>query len=287
MVQAQDCNFVNKICIGNHFQGPTGGISSDELQPGCNYLNEDLLIQQIGDPTDEPIATNIIFPDYDLTVPFTINGQNEEGDANNTKGINPNIFEGGGGEVSLWLEICSRDPDAQIHQTIEVCIEFQYTERISCRLGKDSPFEGGRPIQSDSGYSNCYEVDLIFCCGSSDNLPPSGGTVDPFDSGKISNNSGNQQTLGLANSNEEVNNLNHSLNSRSIESEITVYPNPVSDILYINGQYNNLTIKNVNNQIIYNKANLQEIDISNFESGMYYLILSTDTDRIVKPIVKL
>ena len=300
MVQAQDCNFVNKICIGNHFQGPTGNggtISpNDDLEPGCNYLNEPLLIQHIGDPA-KAIRVEIIFPDIDLTVPFTTGGVlDDNGQADNTEFINnPGIFEPGEqGSVSLWSEICSRDPDAQITQTIEVCLQFHHDSRgAACDFSDDSPIQGGRPIQSDSGYRNCYEVDLTFCCGSSEDPPsedplPSGGTIDPFfDSGKISNNTGNQHSLGLASSNEELNNLNHSLNSRSIESEITVYPNPVSDILYINGHYNELTIKNVNNQIIYNKTNLQEIDISNFESGMYYLILSTDTDRIVKPIVKL
>ena len=262
LVQGQETApscFLNKICLGNHFEGPTGNVgggdgdsvSANDPELACNPILEPFLIQHIGNP-DQAIGVDLIFPDFDLTVPFSTHGVlDANGDADNTEILNPSIFLG---EEENWASNCARNRTFGTTQTIEVCLDFgDNISGLGCDFRPDEAIQGGRFIESNSENTFCYEVDLYFCCDDRfDPLPHGEGDGDVGDFGKISNNTGNQQTLGLTNSNEEVNNLNQSLNSRSIESEITVYPNPVSDILYINGHYNNLTIKNVNNQIIYN-----------------------------------
>lgn len=76
------------------------------------------------------------------------------------------------------------------------------------------------------------------------------------------------------------------------QNAITIFPNPTSDFLYVNhlNQFD-LRLTNMLGQIVYrNKSPLIEksaIDISQFKSGTYFLILENAHSKITKRIVKL
>lgn len=78
------------------------------------------------------------------------------------------------------------------------------------------------------------------------------------------------------------------LENNYLENDLTVYPNPVNDILHIksvNGKYNYKLI-DVNGSVITqgkSKNNLQELNFSAYPSGTYFLkINSANTYKIIK-----
>jgi len=76
------------------------------------------------------------------------------------------------------------------------------------------------------------------------------------------------------------------------ESLISVYPNPVSDILRINStsnNINNLKIFSLSGQLFstYNFVGKEiEIDLGAYQAGIYLLQIVTDTDVLVRKILK-
>jgi hypothetical protein len=58
------------------------------------------------------------------------------------------------------------------------------------------------------------------------------------------------------------------------ENTVTIYPNPVVDILHINTsyQFDGIYITNIFGQTVYkNKSNTTQINVSNFAPGIYIL----------------
>ena len=77
-----------------------------------------------------------------------------------------------------------------------------------------------------------------------------------------------------------------------IEKNIEIFPNPTTDWLHFNMISSNLAqiqIKNISGQIIFNKiiADGSKIDLNNFESGVYVLIININERIFVKRIIKL
>ena len=75
------------------------------------------------------------------------------------------------------------------------------------------------------------------------------------------------------------------------ETSFSLYPNPTSEILYINSsiaRVKTITITDINGRIVQNSGNdsLNEIYVSNLQSGMYFLNVQTDQGTIVKRFVK-
>jgi hypothetical protein len=90
------------------------------------------------------------------------------------------------------------------------------------------------------------------------------------------------------------NDTSENLSSPQFESEsfITFYPNPVTDILSINSisnNINNLKIISLSGQLLttynFNGSEI-EFDLSDFEAGIYLLQIETDTDVLIRKIVK-
>ena len=75
-------------------------------------------------------------------------------------------------------------------------------------------------------------------------------------------------------------------------SQLTIYPNPVSNILFVNASdvFNNspITIYNISGQIVKKKI-LQSgenvIDISGFADGIYNVVIGNDSNKKSKRIL--
>ena len=71
------------------------------------------------------------------------------------------------------------------------------------------------------------------------------------------------------------------------ETQITVFPNPTRDIITIASSLNvNATLYNAIGQPIYQNNNVQQIDLSKYEAGIYNLILTYNDLQFTKKIVK-
>ncbi len=71
------------------------------------------------------------------------------------------------------------------------------------------------------------------------------------------------------------------------ENEIVIFPNPTRDIITIASNLNvNATLYNVIGQPIYQNNNVNQIDMSGYEAGMYTLILTYNNLQFTKKIVK-
>ena len=85
---------------------------------------------------------------------------------------------------------------------------------------------------------------------------------------------------------------NLSVNAFQYGNFISVAPNPVSDKLKINsanGKISTIQLWSVNGKLFdtYNLNNQQfELDMSNFENGLYLLQIQTDSESFVKKIIK-
>ena len=85
---------------------------------------------------------------------------------------------------------------------------------------------------------------------------------------------------------------NLSFHQNQSESLISVYPNPVLDILRINSasnNINNIKILGLSGQLLntYNFVGKEiEIDLSAYQAGIYLLQIVTDTDVLIRKILK-
>lgn len=73
------------------------------------------------------------------------------------------------------------------------------------------------------------------------------------------------------------------------ENSVMVYPNPASSMVYIKGieGFRNLEVSVVNlqGQVVMNAVNTLEINVKDIESGVYFLNINCDGNQIVKKIV--
>ena len=75
---------------------------------------------------------------------------------------------------------------------------------------------------------------------------------------------------------------------------VKVFPIPAADKIFID--LNNLinikeiSILDLNQKIVYNRSNPEkgtiELNISNIDSGIYFVLIESDKDKIVKKIIK-
>ena len=71
------------------------------------------------------------------------------------------------------------------------------------------------------------------------------------------------------------------------ETQIAVFPNPTRDIITIASNLNvNATLYNVVGQPIYQNNNVNQIDMSRYEAGVYHLILTYNDLQFTKKIIK-
>ncbi len=74
-------------------------------------------------------------------------------------------------------------------------------------------------------------------------------------------------------------------------SDVNIYPNPASDIIYINtpnadNQSYNIKIVNALGQVFYTSFNQKSVDISSFKSGIYLVIIKGKNINSIHKIIK-
>ena len=77
----------------------------------------------------------------------------------------------------------------------------------------------------------------------------------------------------------------------ALATQITIYPNPVKDVLTINNDngftINTLKIYNVlGKQVLMQDKPTYQLDVSKLESGLYFISLSTDKGNLIKKMIK-
>jgi len=76
-----------------------------------------------------------------------------------------------------------------------------------------------------------------------------------------------------------------SANVNELSSIVSVYPNPAVDNITIANaeQFNSIKIVNIAGQVVYTSNNTSSVDVSNFQSGVYFIVLDgTVSTKFVK-----
>jgi hypothetical protein len=86
-----------------------------------------------------------------------------------------------------------------------------------------------------------------------------------------------------------ISNQNVGINEANLNNQITVYPNPASNMLTIK-TFNNLAIQqlfflDITGKIIAQFNNQTEIDLTNIANGMYLLQIQTENGNLIKQVV--
>lgn len=72
-----------------------------------------------------------------------------------------------------------------------------------------------------------------------------------------------------------------------LDQSISLYPNPVSDRLHINGRYDDFVMLDLSGQRVrYQKINDSIIDVSNLEDGVYLIRFSIDESNQIEKFIK-
>ncbi|WP_299761189.1 T9SS type A sorting domain-containing protein [uncultured Dokdonia sp.] len=74
----------------------------------------------------------------------------------------------------------------------------------------------------------------------------------------------------------------------SIESAISLYPNPATDVIQITSEIalTNVEVYNINGQLVLTSNPVAEINISKLSSGVYFVTLYSETSFITKKLIK-
>lgn len=74
--------------------------------------------------------------------------------------------------------------------------------------------------------------------------------------------------------------------TETTDLQIAVFPNPVENILYVNGEYQSVELVDITGKAIAQYRNQSGIDVSNLAKGIYLIKIETDNGSVVKKIVK-
>ena len=69
-------------------------------------------------------------------------------------------------------------------------------------------------------------------------------------------------------------------------SEISIYPNPANDIMYIQGEYDDLSLFDMNGICYYNKIKSDHLDISILPAGIYTVKIVKGNVPVIKKLIK-
>ena len=72
------------------------------------------------------------------------------------------------------------------------------------------------------------------------------------------------------------------INNSDVNLDIRIYPNPSNNRIYILGNVDMITVFNMMGQEIYEKSNVNTIDISDWEDGVYFVKIDNQTVKIIK-----
>lgn len=69
-------------------------------------------------------------------------------------------------------------------------------------------------------------------------------------------------------------------------ANVSIYPNPATDVVYIMGvPVNTVTIYAVDGSIVYNGNNVQNINVNEFTSGVYFIAIEANNEKITKKLI--
>ena len=68
--------------------------------------------------------------------------------------------------------------------------------------------------------------------------------------------------------------------------QFTIYPNPAKEFININSNFNSVKIINVHGQTVNEISETDKIDISSLVSGLYFIQISSEGNRITKKFIK-
>ena len=72
------------------------------------------------------------------------------------------------------------------------------------------------------------------------------------------------------------------INNSDVNLDIRIYPNPSNNRIYILGDIDMITVFNMMGQEIYEKSNVNTIDISDWEDGVYFVKIDNQIVKIIK-----
>ena len=81
----------------------------------------------------------------------------------------------------------------------------------------------------------------------------------------------------------------HLSNDELIVDDISIYPNPVQNVISINSviaDINSLEIFDVNGKSVLKSFNTTGLDVSMLMSGVYFIIIETNKGRVTKKMIK-
>lgn len=115
---------------------------------------------------------------------------------------------------------------------------------------------------------NLTTTGLIF---STNSISPSGAFLGPYSISKISS----SISVGLSENN-------------IIAADFSIYPNPFSSRIYLNNStgLENYQFHNSVGQIIWAGKNIEQLDFSNLQNGLYFLKVSTETGTQTHKLIK-
>ena len=77
---------------------------------------------------------------------------------------------------------------------------------------------------------------------------------------------------------------NNTTDVSEVISNLSIYPNPVKDVLTIEGSYNSIEIVNLFGKVVLSSGSQEEIDVSSLSDGVYFTNIKTKNAITVKKI---
>lgn len=95
--------------------------------------------------------------------------------------------------------------------------------------------------------------------------------------------------IALSSEPQFINLGNTTSTNNLIQNEISIYPNPATDVLWIKGEnqiVQTIEMRNMMGQVIKNwSGDIRELSVAELESGVYFLEVSTETGSVVEKVV--
>ena len=74
-----------------------------------------------------------------------------------------------------------------------------------------------------------------------------------------------------------------SVSVEEVNSEISIYPNPVKDNIYVNGEFDKIKLYNVFGKLVF-EGNDKVINTKNLSNGIYIINLNSNNNIVTKKV---
>lgn len=252
----------NKICIGNH---DAIGHGHDEIYiPLCNYL-------------DEPL--HVKFNEHRLYSQLSLSFYNSTGEriGNQSQQAFNSTFNSANTIPLDPMDLISEEERvaACFGEEREILVPITVCPTVKSLTQEAPEIHGATDVDED----NCSTVMVKFCCREGQE-GTNGGKISSSDN-TISSLNGDNLPLSQENSSTKVGSL-----------DVVLYPNPAHDLITLQSKFESISIVNTAQQEVIsisgdNKNQSSQINISELESGMYYVLINTKSGLKIKKLLKL